>query len=241
MAEKTNMTPEWISRVWQDNPCRLQKNGNILTGPVRLAFCNVLEPGKNKDGSEKGYGVVLLFPDLGLIGGPEALAVLQNARLGLIKEKMPAALANEALRKKLHNPFKDQGDFVDTKSTDGSLYEGFVAGRPAISANSRTSKPMVTDANLSPVIDKSEVFSGCWALVALNPGWIGRDDKKGPTFYLNGVMVIAKDQSLGGVGGPGNAKDLFEGVKIDGAVDPAAMFGDAGSAPAEKQPVNLFD
>lgn len=237
--EKSRMTPDWISRVWKENPVhRSVKSGNIITGPVRLAFVNVLERQKKKDGSEGGYGTVLLFPDLGLIGGKEALAPLYLARQSLLQEKMPAALANEAIFKRLHNPFKDQGDYVNTKDPNGALYDGFVGGRICISANSSQSQPPVVDQNGAPILDKSRIYSGCWAIAALGPGWIGRDDKKGPTFYLQSLMVVADDENLAGAGSANPSAD-FAGVKIDPSVSPTAAFGDetpAAGAPA----IDLF-
>lgn len=243
MPEKTRMTPDWITRVWAENPCRRQPNGNILLGPVRAAFCNVLErPKPGQDGKEKAYGVVLLIPDLSLIGGQEALRPLYEARQSLVQEKAPNALQSEAVFRKLHNPFKSQGDFVNTKDPNGALYDGFVDGRLCISANSSQTKPPVVDQNLAPIIDKSGVYSGCWVIPALGPGWIGRDDNKGPTFYLQSLMVVAHDDNLGGVGAANPNAD-FAGVKVDASVNPAAMFGadgpTAGGQPAAT-PINLF-
>lgn len=219
MSEKTRMTDEWIERVWKDNPCHIAANGEIITGPVRLAFCNVLErPKPGQDGKERAYGTVLLFPE-GVDLGP-----LKDAAMALFKEKAPQVLANPKLASKFHNPFKQQGDFLDAKL--GEPYDGFVDGRTAISANSSQTKPVVVDIRGAPIVDKARVYSGCWAIVALRAGWIGRDDNKGPTFYLQSLMVVADDENLGGVGSS-NPQVSFAGVKIDQTVNPAGLFGEA--------------
>lgn len=217
MSEKTRMTDEWIARVWKDNPCHIAANGEIITGPVRLAFCNVLErPKPGQDGKERSYGAVLLFPE------DADLKPLYDAATDLFTEKAPQVLANPKLASKFNNPFKKQGDFLDAKT--GEAYDGFVEGRTAISANSSQTKPVVVDLRNTPIVDKARVYSGCWAIVALKAGWIGRDDNKGPTFYLQSIMVVADDENLGGVGSS-NPSVSFAGVKIDQTVNPAGLFG----------------
>lgn len=220
MSEKTNMKPDWVAKVQADNPPVRLPNGNIRSGPVRLGFANVIEPGKKKDGSEGNYGVVILFPE-----GAD-MTPYKDAVVELIKEKAPAALTNQALASKLHKPIKDQATFVNTKDPNGSLYDGFVAGRAAISANS-ASKPPCVDQKLAPIVDKREVYSGCWALVTVVPKWFDVDGNKGPTFYLQSVMKIADDENIGGVGAA-NPNTDFAGVKVDPAVNPSALFGAEG-------------
>ena len=101
MAEKSRMTREWIQRVWADNPCRMLDNGNMITGPVRLAFANILERGKPGQGKTEGsFGSVLLFPEGVDLSVPKAQV------LDLIKENAPAALANQALADRLNKPLK---------------------------------------------------------------------------------------------------------------------------------------
>jgi hypothetical protein len=222
--EKTRMTPEWIQRVWNDNPCRkIEKTGGIIF-VARTAFCNVLErPKPGQDGKERAFGSVLLIPDLALIGGEAALKPLQDDYDALLKEHMPAALANADLRGKLHNPLKKQGTFINTKSKDADLYDGFVPGRLCISANSSQSQPGVYDQNMAPIIDKARVYSGCWVIAEVKGGWIKNPQNPGPTFYLQQMMVIADDNSLGGVGAS-NPSDAFAGVKVDAAVNPSSLF-----------------
>lgn len=230
MAEKTKMTREWIDRVWKDNPCQLLPNGNIRTGPVRLGFVNLVgEPQKDKTGKEKSRGVVLLFPDL---GGPVDISVLVAAATEIYKEKAPAALTNAALMAKLNNPFKKQGDYIDK---DGNIYDGFVEGRTCISSNSPGSQPPVVDQNLTPLISHRDVHSGVWAIVTLAAKWFDVDTNKGPTFYLQSVMVVADDENLGGTGSA-NPNTDFAGVKIDAAVNPAAAFGVEGPTAGAAEP-----
>lgn len=226
MAEKTRMTAEWAARVWNDNPCTKLENGNIRF-LARTAFVQVLESRKDKKtGADKGYGLVAMLPDLASLGGPEvALRPMMDDYNALMKENAPLALTNPDLAAKYHNPFKKQGTWID-KNT-GQLYDGFVPGRLAISANSPKSKPPLVDINGAPIVDKAMFYSGCWALVCVKAGWIKNDENPGVTFYLQSVMKVADDENLGGVGSPDPNQD-FKGVKVDPTVNPAAAFGASG-------------
>lgn len=234
--ENTRMRPDWISKVWSDNPCVRLDNGNIRF-LARTAFCNVVErPKPGSDGKERAYGTVLLIPDLTLIGGQEALRVLKDAETALLKEHMPGALGNADLKDKLHNPFKKQGSYINTKSADGDLYEGFVPGRVCISANSSQSKPPVVDQRMAPITDKDKVYSGCWVLASVREGWIKNKQNPGPTFYLQSLMVVADDNSLGGVGAS-NPNTDFAGITIDASVNPSDAFGKSGATSGEAEDI----
>lgn len=233
MAEKSNMKREWIERAWKDNPCVKLSNGNVRTGPVRLGFANLLErPKPGSDGKERAYGTVLLFPD-----GVD-LSVLKNEAKAILQENAPASLTNKAIFDKLNNPFKDQGGFVDK---EGNIYDGFVPGRIAISANSSKSQPPVVDQKMAPIIDRRHVYSGCWAIVTLAPRWFDVGTNKGPTFYLQSVMVVADDENIGGAGAANPNAD-FAGVKVDAALNPAAAFGAEGATAGatEEAPFDVF-
>ncbi len=225
------MSAEWIARNWAANPPRIIDGGNIIFGPVRGAFVNLLErPKPGTDGKERAYGLVALIPE-----GAD-LSVLKEAAKLLFKEKAPLALTNPEVARKYHNPFKKQEDYVDTKS--GGLYDGFVAGRVAMAFNSSQSKPPVTDQKLAPIVDKDRCYSGAWFMLSVRPGWFKQQGKEGPTFYLQSAMVVADDdESLGGIGQSNPNKD-FAGVSLDPSVNPAAGFGAAG--PADDGEVDIF-
>jgi len=231
MAEKSRISPEWIERAWKQNPPKVLDGGNILFGPVRLAFVNLLErPKPGADGKERAYGAVLLVPAQG------DLTLLKKAATDLFREKAPMALTNKAIAAKYNNPFKDQGGYVDKQS--GALYDGFIEGRIAISANSSQSKPPVVDPNNAPIIDKARCYSGCWAYVAVAPRWFKVEGNEGPTFYLQSVMIVADDENLGGVGAANPSRD-FAGLKVEPLLDSTSLFEET-AAQAFGDEVDLF-
>lgn len=233
MAEKSRMTREWVERVWADNPCLKLDNGNVRF-VARLGFVNLLErPKPGSDGKERAYGAVLLLPEM---GGAVSMAPLQAEVSALFGEKAPLALQNAEVMKKYNNPFKKQDGYVDKKT--GQLFDGFVMGRFCISANSSQSKPSVVDINGAPIVDKSGIYSGCWAIVAVRPAWY-KNESEGATCYLQSVMKIADDENLGGVGQSNPSQD-FAGVKIDPTVNPAAAFGVGGTTAAQQAAIDMM-
>lgn len=231
MAEKTRVSQEWIDRAWKQNPPKMLDGGNVLFGPVRLAFANLLErPKPGSDGKERAYGATLLIPP-----GVD-ISLLKKAATDLFREKAPIALTNKAVASKYHNPFKDQGSVVDKKT--GGLYDGFVEGRLCISANTQ-SKPPVVGPNNAPIIDKARVYSGCWAYVAVAPRWFKVEGNEGPTFYLQSVMVVADDENLGGVGAANPSRD-FAGLKVDPLLDSSELFESSAEQASAGGEVDIF-
>lgn len=227
MGEKTKMTPDWVARVTAANQPKKLPNGNILVFG-RLAFVNLLERPKRQDGSEGSYGAVVLLPS------ETDLSLLKDEAKALFQEKAPAALTNKAIAAKYHNPFKKQDDQVDKKT--GALYDGFVEGRICLSVNSSQSQPPVVNQKMAPITDKTKVYSGCWGIVSIRPAWFKVQGNEGPTFYLQQVMVVADDESLGGVG-RADPRD-FQGVSIEANVNLDDAFG--GEVAGEDEPADIF-
>lgn len=232
--EKSRMSNEWIEKAWAQYPNKINPNGTVTTGPVRAAFCQVLgDKPKNKAGEEKAWGTVLLFPDHRIIKTMN-LGVLAGPINDLLREKAPIALTDKRVRAKYHDPFKKQDQYI---GKDGSLYAGFEDGLFCISANSSQSRPLVVNQRNAPIVEKSGIYSGCWVLANLNPGWINREDKKGPTFYLDALMVVAEDEMLGGSGGFVNPNEVFGAVNIEaGDINPDAAFGEGSLQSAGADP-----
>jgi hypothetical protein len=230
MAEKSNVSPEWVVDTATKYPPVKLPNGDIrLFG--RFAFVNVLErPKPGADGKERAYGLVLMVPE------KTDLTLMKNEAKALFQEKAPLALTNKAIAEKYHNPFRKQDEYVD-KNT-GELYDGFAAGRIAMSFNSSKSQPPVVDKRQAPIVDKQAIYSGCWGFVTVRPGWFKVQGNEGPTFYLQAVMVVEHDESLGGIG-RADPKAAFGDISITSDVNPAENFGAAGP-PAEDQPEDIF-
>lgn len=170
------------------------KSGNWITPKARFSFVNVFKPGKAMDGNEPKFGVTLLFDkdaDFSL-----AKKMCQDALL----EKFGAEkLQNEAFKKKLRTPFRDQGE---------KEFDGYVAGCIFITATSKQ-KPSVVDANGADILEERDVFSGCYGRASLRAFAYDQKGNVGVAFGLQNVQKLADGEPFGGRSRP---SDDFEPV-----------------------------
>ena len=73
-------------------------------------------------------------------------------------------------------------------------------------------KPGVVDAQLNPIMDKSEVYSGCYARASINFYAFNVDGNKGIASGLNNVQKLADGERFGG---GSRASDDFTAVEED--------------------------
>lgn len=211
------ISEKWIAEAVAANPVTRilnaagQPTGNIRTCPVRLSFPNIFKPGKVIEaGKEPKFGASLLFPR-----GAD-LSVMVEEATRLVNENAPGVQRDQYGRPYgIHLPFRDQGE-------KGSL-EGYTAGCAFMNVSSKF-KPQVVDARLNPIVDESRVYPGVWAICSINAYWFNDPRKKGVSFGLQSVMIVADDEKLAG-GGASNPNEDFAGVAIQQDTNVAAAFG----------------
>lgn len=235
-VRNSRFTPEQIASFVAANPIRIaEKTGNIITCPVRLAFPALWEPDKNvNDAGEttEKYSVVALFPP----GAEAGINGIMNVQyFEHLRKAWSSNIGPDGVPFGLHQPFHRQ----DEKANQ---YGGFTPGLIYINAGSQM-KPKIVDNANNPIVDKSRVYPGVWAILALNTYAFGvgagagnkKGWKKGIGFGLQNVMIFADDETFGG-GGTDPADD-FAGVKFDAGFVPSAAFGNAPPAPVAAPPV----
>jgi len=74
-------------------------------------------------------------------------------------------------------------------------------------------KPGVVDAQKNEILDKKEVYSGCYGRASLVPSAYNVDGNKGIKFYLNNVQKLGDGEPLGGA--VSRAEDDFTAVDDD--------------------------
>ena len=205
----SDMDPKWIEDMWAKFPCQKVvdangvENGNYRTGPVRLSFLNVFERGKPIPPATQGkYSATGLFP------ASADISVLKEAATSTALEKWPKA--GQAGGPTLHTPFRQQSE----KSLEG-YGEGVF-----ISANADLRQPYIVNSQGAPITNPQEAQSGYWGFLVLRPFTFDAGMKKGVSFGLQGVMIIARDRTFGG--GSSDPKSDFAGVKIDTGMEAAA-------------------
>ena len=179
----------------------------VVTGKVRLSFCQLFEP-KAIDGGAPKYSVTLLIPKS------------DTATLGKIKAAMNEAADN--FRKKNGaaalpaNPINPLHDGDGMKPSTGEPYGPECKGHYVMAVScSESQKPVVVDAAGNAILDPGEVYSGCYGRASINfYGYNNR--KKGIGAGLLAVQKLHDGEPFGTVG---SADDFNDGWTDGGVGD----------------------
>lgn len=80
--------------------------------------------------------------------------------------------------------------------------------------NARSKKKVgLVDLDRQPILDASEVYSGCWAYVSVT-SFAYNNESKGVSFFLNNIMKARDDEAFGG--GSSTPDEDFADIEDDG-------------------------
>ena len=153
----------------------------FITGKVRFSYANVFQPAETPNGTLK-YSVSILIPK----SDKETVARFQKAF-----EETKAANANYfggSVPKLLKGGLRDG---------DAEKEDPVYAGHYFINASSNE-KPGVVDADLNPVLDQSEFYSGCYGRASITLYPYDTSGSKGIAAGLNNVQKLEDGEKLGG-------------------------------------------
>ena len=170
----------------------------VVTGMnTRLSYFHGWEPASINGGAEK-YSVSVLIPkdDVATVNAINA-AVDAAIEEGI--SKFGGKKPNKAAIKL---PLRD-GDV----ERDDEAYKGHWF----VNANSNT-PPQIVDRAVKPILDRSEVYSGCYARVSLNFYAFNSNGNKGVACGLGNIQKVRDGEPLGG---RTNATDDFATLDDD--------------------------
>lgn len=153
----------------------------FVTGKVRFSFVHVFEPAETLNGSLK-YSVSILIPK----SDKDTVARFNKAF-----EECKAANAayfGGSIPKMLKGGLRD-GD----AEKDDPVY----VGHYFINANSNE-KPGIVDADLNPIMDKDEFYSGCYGRASITLYPYDASGSKGIAAGLNNVQKLEDGEKFGG-------------------------------------------
>ena len=170
----------------------------VITGKVRLSYCHVFEPYAVKPDDPKKYSVVLLIPKT----DKKTLNAIKKAQQAALEEgkakqfggKIPANWKNT-----LHDG-DEEADLERNPEYEGHMFM-------TVSSNTR---PGIVDQAVQPILDATEVYSGCYARVSINAFAFNSNGSKGVSFGLNNLQKLADGEPLGG---RTRAEDDFDAVE----------------------------
>lgn len=176
------------------------KNGTtVITNPVRLSYANVWEP-KSINGSEPKYSVSLLIPKT----DTETIGLIKQASDNAIQSGVGTYGGKIPPRGALKLPLRD-GD----EERDDEVYKGCMF----INANSKT-QPQIVDAMVAPILDRKDLYSGCWARVSINLYPFSASGNKGVACGLGNIQKVRDDNRLGGGSNASEDFDEFDDMGL---------------------------
>lgn len=176
----------------------------VVTGTVRLSYVHLFEPYAQDSNDEEKYSCVLLIPK----SDKRTLKKIEDATKAAA-EQGKSSKFDGSIPKNLQTTLHDgdeEGDLEKNPEYEGHMY---------MSVSSKT-KPGIVDQNVDPVMDSTEVYSGCYARVSINAFPYNYKGKKGVSFGLNHVQKVKDGDFLGG---RSRAEDDFEALDDEGGDD----------------------
>ena len=164
----------------------------VVTGiNTRFSYFNGWEP-VSINGSKPKYSISVLIPKTDTVTINKINEVIDIA----IEEGIARFGGKKPNKATLKLPLRD-GDL----ERDNDAYKGHYF----INANS-INAPQIVDANLDPILDRNEVYSGCYGRVSLNFYAFNSNGNKGIACGLGNVQKLRDGEPLGG---RSSAKDDF--------------------------------
>ena len=169
-------------------------NSTKVIVPCRFSYLNCWEPA-SVNGSEPKYSVSAIIPKTDKETIAKVKTAIEQAKKDAASKwggKIPANL-------KL--PLRDG----DVDRPDDEAY----AGCYFFNANSRQA-PQVVDSKVQPILDKSEVYSGCYGRISVTFYGFNSNGSRGIAAGLGNIQKLKDGEALGG---RSNASEDFESVE----------------------------
>ena len=161
-----------------------QKNiTKVVTGVVRLSYEHVWEPA-SVNGSKPKYSVSLIISK----DDTKTIAAINAAIDAAIKEGAGKFGGKVPPKGALKLPLRDG----DAERDDEAYRNAYF-----VNANSTTA-PQIVDRAVQPILDRSEVYSGCYARVSINFYAFNSNGNKGVACGLGNIQKVRDGEPLGG-------------------------------------------
>lgn len=162
----------------------MTNNTKVVTGVnTRLSYFHGWEPVSINGGAEK-YSVSVLIPK----DDVQTVNAVNAAIDAAIEEGIAKFGGKKPSRAAIKIPLRD-GDV----ERDDEAYKGHWF----INANSNT-QPQIVDRAVKPILDRSEVYSGCYARVSLNFYAFNSNGNRGVACGLGNIQKVRDGEPLGG-------------------------------------------
>lgn len=167
-------------------------NTKVVTGKVRFSFVNVFEARAFGENQAPKYSVMLLIPK-------SDIATIQHCKdaIDAAAKKGQSTKFGGKLPPVLKTTFKDADK--DTNQ-DGEVFASiwpYTANHYIINVSSKN-QPQVVDADMNPIINPVEFYSGCYGRASINFFAYNNNGNKGVSAGLNNLQKLEDGEGLGG-------------------------------------------
>ena len=168
----------------------------VITGVnTRLSYFHGWEPVSVNGGAEK-YSVSVLIPK----NDKETINAINAAIDAAIEEGISKFGGKKPNKAAIKLPLRDGDTERDDEAYKGHFF---------INANSNT-PPQIVDRSVKPILDRGEVYSGCFARVSLNFFAFNSNGSKGVACGLGNIQKVRDGEPLGG---KAKAEDDFSTIE----------------------------
>jgi hypothetical protein len=184
---------------------------NVTTGEVRLSYAHLFKPYAFQAGQEEKYSTTILLPKTDTETKARIDAAIEAAKQKGAKDKWKGVIPPVC-----SDPVWD-GDGV---KRDGTPYGPECKGHWVFTARSSADyPPEVVDKLGNPIINHSDIYSGCYALVNIEFFPYNHNGTKGIGCSLGPVKKMRDGEALGG-SAPTAAQAFGEPQQPQREIDP---------------------
>jgi len=179
----------------------MENTTKVITGKVRLSYANIFTPKAMEGSTDEKYSCCLLIDK-----NDKPTVNKINKAIEAAKAKGKSEKWNGKIPGGLKLPLRDG----EERSDEHPEYDGMYF----INANNKQ-KPgvlKVENGNKEEVLDPTEVYSGCYALVSISFYPFNSNGNKGIACSLNNILKVADGEPLGGV--TVDAETDFGGIDV---------------------------
>lgn len=162
----------------------MSQNTKVVTGiNTRLSYANIWEP-KSINGGKEKYSVSLIIPK----SDTKTVTAIEQAIDAAIEEGIGKFGGKKPNKAALKLPLRDG----DLEKDDAAYKDAYF-----INANSITA-PQIVDKQVQPILDQTEVYSGCYARVSISFYAFNTNRNRGVACGLGNIQKIRDGEPLGG-------------------------------------------
>lgn len=160
----------------------MAKSVKVVTGKVRFSYAHVFTPQVAEEGKQPKYSVSLIIPK----SDKETIEKINKAVEQAKQDG--ASVWGGTIPKGLKGGLRDGDEEKDDPAYANSYF---------INANT-AQKPGVVDADMNPIIDPTEFYSGCYGRASISFFAYNSNGSKGVGCGLNNLQKLEDGERLGG-------------------------------------------